>query len=91
MPVKQMLDWRCARGKRRKIFIKKENSLSGREEIVREERICLSNGKEFLREEEIRKNWFVKKRRVFSRRRLGQVAYLSGREELVNEEKLTKK
>jgi hypothetical protein len=35
MQVKQMLDWRCARRKRRKIFIKKENSLSGRKEIVR--------------------------------------------------------
>jgi hypothetical protein len=35
MPVKQMLDWRCARGKRRKYSSKKENSLSGREEIVR--------------------------------------------------------
>ena len=56
MPVKQMLDWRCARGKRRKIFIKKENSLSGREEIVREERI--------------RKNMFVKWRKVFTRRRM---------------------
>jgi hypothetical protein len=33
--VKQMLDWRCARGKRRKNSSKKENSLSGREEIVR--------------------------------------------------------
>jgi len=51
-----MLSWRCARGKRRKIFIKKENSLSGREEIVREERI--------------RKNMFVKWRKVFTRRRM---------------------
>ena len=51
-----MLAWRCARGKRRKIFIKKENSLSGRGEIVREERI--------------RKNWFVKWRRIFTRRRI---------------------
>ena len=54
MPVKQMLDWRCARGKRRKIFIKK-NSLSGREE--------------FFREEELRKNLIVRKRRVFFRKK----------------------
>jgi len=51
MPVKQMLDWRCARGKRRKYSSKKEISLSGREEIIREERI--------------RKNWFVKWKRVY--------------------------
>jgi hypothetical protein len=41
-----MLAWRCARGKRRKYSSKKENSLSGREENFREERI--------------RKNLFVK-------------------------------
>ena len=46
----------------------------------------MSIGKEFLREEELRKNWFVKKRRLFSGRRIGQVVYLSGREELVSEE-----
>jgi len=51
LQVKQMLDWRCARGKRRKYSSKKEISLSGREEIIREERI--------------RKNWFVKWKRVY--------------------------
>ena len=50
----------------------------------------MSIGKEFLREEELRKNWFVKKRRLFSGRRIGQVVYLSGREELVSEEKSEK-
>jgi len=48
----------------------------------------LSNGKEFLREEELRKNWFVKKRRLFSGRRIGQVVYLSGREELVAQRRM---
>jgi len=51
MQVNKMLDWRCARGKRRKYSSKKEISLSGREEIIREERI--------------RKNWFVKWKRVY--------------------------
>ena len=48
-----MLDWRCARGKKRKYSSEKENNFSGREEIVREERIGLSNGEDFLREEEL--------------------------------------
>jgi hypothetical protein len=35
-----------------------------------------------------KKNRFVRKRRVFSRRRLGQVAYLSGRKELVMQRRI---
>jgi hypothetical protein len=33
--VKQMLDWRCARGKRRKYSSKKKNGLLGRIKLVR--------------------------------------------------------
>jgi len=33
------------------------------------ERIGLSNGEEFLREEEFLKNWVVRKRRVFFRKK----------------------
>ena len=55
MPVKQMLDWRCARGKRRKyssknrIVCQEEKRLFVKKQY---ERIGLSNGEEFLREEE---------------------------------------
>ena len=60
--------------------------MSGREEIVREERkerIGLSNGKEFICEEELRRIGLSGREEFFSGRRIGQFAYLSGRKELV--------
>ena len=55
MPVKQMLDWRCARGKRRKYSSKKRIVCQEEKRLFvkkQYERIGLSNGEEFLREEE---------------------------------------
>ena len=60
--------------------------MSGREEIVREERkerIGLSNGKEFICGEELRRIGLSGREEFFSGRRIGQFAYLSGRKELV--------
>ena len=55
LQVKQMLDWRCARGKRRKYSSKKRIVCQEEKRLFvkkQYERIGLSNGEEFLREEE---------------------------------------
>ena len=54
--VKQMLDWRCARRKRRKYSSKKRIVCQEEKRLFvkkQYERIGLSNGEEFLCEEEL--------------------------------------
>jgi len=47
----------------------------------------LSNGKEFICEEELRRIGLSGREEFFSGRRIGQFAYLSGRKELVTQKK----
>mgnify|MGYP006983342905 FL=1 len=47
----------------------------------------MSNGKEFICEEELRRIGLSGREEFFSGRRIGQFAYLSGRKELVTQKK----
>ena len=49
----------------------------------------MSNGKEFIYEEELRRIGLSGREEFFSGRRIGQFAYLSGREELVMQRRIS--
>ena len=81
-----MLAWRCARGKRRKVFIKKRMVCQEEKRFFvkkDQERIGLSNGKEFVREEKLGKIGLSGREEISSGRRIGQIINFSRREELV--------
>ena len=63
-----MLDWRCARGKRRKYSSKKRIVCQEEKRLFvkkQYERIGLSNGEEFLREKELNRNCLSERKEFF--------------------------